>query len=76
MVHVNRRRHVPLILLPFVAIWRLLAGIILVIGRLVALILGVVFMIVGGILTLTIIGSILGIPLLIFGFLLILRGFF
>jgi hypothetical protein len=75
MAH-HHREHVPWILWPFWAIWRLLAGIILVTGRLVALILGVVFMIVGGILTLTVIGAIIGIPLLIFGFLLIVRGFF
>ncbi len=76
MTHVHNRRHTPWILWPFVALWRLLEGILLVTGRLVALILGVVFMIVGGILTVTVVGAILGIPLLIFGFMLILRGFF
>ncbi len=76
MTQVHHRRHTPWILWPFVALWRLLEGILLVTGRLVALILGVVFMIVGGILTVTVVGAILGIPLLIFGFMLILRGFF
>jgi len=42
----------------------------------VAAILGLVLMIVGVILCLTVIGAILGIPLLIFGFLLMIRGFF
>ena len=76
MTHLHHRAHVPWILWPFVALWRLLAGILLVAGRLVALILGVVFMIVGGILTVTVVGAVIGIPLLIFGLLLILRGFF
>ncbi len=61
---------------PFVALWKLVAGIIEMTGRLVAAILGLVLMIVGVILTLTIIGAIVGIPLIIFGFLLIIRGFF
>jgi hypothetical protein len=76
MEHAHHREHIPWILWPFVALWRLLAGIITVTGRLVAMILGVVFMIVGLVLTLTIVGAIVGIPLLIFGFMLILRGFF
>jgi len=54
----------------------LVAGIIEMTGRLVAAILGLVLMIVGVILTLTIIGAIVGIPLIIFGFLLMIRGFF
>ena len=66
----------PWFLWPFVAIWKLVAGIIEMTGRLVAAILGLVLMIVGVILTLTIIGAIVGIPLIIFGFLLIIRGFF
>lgn len=66
----------PWILWPFVAIWRLLATIIKLTGRLIAVILGLVFMIVGVILSTTVIGSIIGIPLVIFGALLIVRGFF
>ncbi len=45
-------------------------------GRLVAAILGLVLMIVGVLVSFTIIGLIIGIPLIIFGFLLIVRGFF
>ena len=72
----HQRRHVPWLLWPFYALWMLIAGIIRLTGRLVAVILGLVFLIVGGILTVTVIGSILGIPLMIFGFLVIVRGFF
>lgn len=64
------------ILWPFVALWKLVAGIIEVTGRLVAAILGLVLMIVGVILTVTVIGAVVGIPLIIFGFLLVIRGFF
>ncbi len=66
----------PLILWPFVALWRFVATIIEMSGRLVAAILGLVLMIVGVLVSFTIIGLIVGIPLIIFGFLLIVRGFF
>ena len=64
------------LLWPFVALWKLVAGIITLTGRLVAAILGLVFMIVGVVVSLTVIGAIIGVPLIDFGFLLILRGFF
>ena len=72
----THRQSIPWILWPFVALWRLVAGIISATGRLVAVILGVVLMIVGAVLTVTVIGAILGVPLLVFGFLLMIRGFF
>ena len=61
---------------PFVAIWRLLTLILEFTGRLVAIILGVVLMIVGVVITATVIGAIVGVPLAIFGFLLVMRGLF
>ena len=61
---------------PFVAIWRLLTLILEITGRLVAIILGVVLMIVGVVVTATVIGAIVGVPLAIFGFLLVMRGLF
>ena len=73
----TEKNHQPHWLLwPFIALWKLVAGIIAMTGRLVAAILGLALMIVGIIVSLTIIGAIVGIPLIIFGFLLILRGFF
>jgi hypothetical protein len=71
-----KKQRTSWLLWPFVALWKLLAGIIGLTGRLVAAILGLVLMIVGLIATLTVVGAIIGIPLLIFGFLLILRGLF
>jgi hypothetical protein len=59
-----------------VALWRLVAGIIQVTGRLLAIVLGVVLMIVGVVLSATIIGAVLGIPLAAFGLMLVVRGLF
>jgi hypothetical protein len=69
-------KHVPWYLWPFWAIWKLVVGIVAATGRLVAIILGLVFLIVGAVLTATVIGAIVGIPLIIFGLMLLFRGFF
>ncbi len=71
-----RRHGVHWLLLPFWALWKLIAGIVELTGRLVAVVLGFVLMLVGGILTVTVIGAIVGIPMLIIGFLLALKGMF
>jgi hypothetical protein len=59
---------------PFAAIWNLVAWIVTLTGRLVAVILGFAFLILGVILTVTVIGAIVGIPLAIIGILVIVRG--
>ncbi len=66
----------PWFLWPFVALWRLLATIVELTGRFVAMILGIVFIIVGILVSLTIVGAIVGIPLAVIGLLLLLRGIF
>jgi len=45
-------------------------------GRLVAVVLGAVLMILGGLVSLTIVGAIIGIPLAVVGLLIVLRGLF
>jgi hypothetical protein len=70
------KKHVPWLLWPFWAIWKLVIGIVAGTGRLVAVILGLVLLIVGAVLTATVIGAILGIPLIILGLLLMVRGLF
>jgi hypothetical protein len=70
------KHHIPWYLWPFAAIWKLLAVIVELTGRLVALILGIVLMLVGGLVSLTVIGAIVGIPLAIIGLLLFLKGIF
>jgi len=67
---------IPWYLWPFAAIWKLLAIIVEMTGRLVAMILGILLMIAGGIVSLTIVGAIVGIPLAIVGLLLLLKGIF
>jgi len=70
------KKHIPWYLWPFAALWKLLAVIVEMTGRFVAMVLGVIFIIVGVIVSLTIIGAIVGIPLAIIGLLLLLRGIF
>lgn len=61
---------------PFIALGKLVESIIKMTGRLVAVILGLAFLVIGFILSLTIIGAILGVPLIILGLTMIIRGFF
>jgi hypothetical protein len=73
---ITHQRHIPWYLWPFWAFWKLVAGIVLATGRLVAAILGLVFLIVGVVLAVTVVGAIVGIPFIIFGLLLMVRGLF
>jgi hypothetical protein len=72
----TEEKHVSIFVWPFYALWKLVSGILLLTGRLVAVILGLVLMIAGIILIVTVVGAIIGIPLTIIGFLLVLRGIF
>jgi hypothetical protein len=74
--HERARKKIPWYLWPFWAIWKLVIGIVAATGRLVAVILGLVFLIVGVVLTVTVVGAIVGIPFIIFGLLLMVRGLF
>ncbi len=70
------RNRTPWFLWPFVALWRLIAGILSLTGRILGIILGLVLVIGGFVLSLTIIGAVVGIPLIILGLLLMVRGLF
>ena len=72
----DSRTRVPWILWPFYAVWRLLALVLEVTGRLVGAVLGVALMAAGVVVSLTIVGAPLGIPLVALGFLLLVRSFF
>ena len=61
---------------PVVALWRLVTTILELTGRFVAMVLGLVLMLAGALVSLTIVGAIVGIPLFIIGFMLVLRGIF
>ena len=67
---------VPLLLWPFYAIWRFLTFILGVVGRLVCAALGLVLMMGGVAVTLSVIGAPVGIPLAALGFLLLVRALF
>lgn len=72
----SEEKHTPLLLWPFVAIWRLLTWILGLTERLVAVILGFLCLIVGILVSATVIGIVLGAPLIIVGAPLILQGLF
>ena len=70
------RRNTPWILWPFVAMWDLIAWIVQLAGRLLAVLLGAILMILGVLLSITVIGACLGVPVAVLGFMLVLRGLF
>ncbi|MDZ7317933.1 MAG: hypothetical protein ONB11_02170 [candidate division KSB1 bacterium] len=70
------QKHVAWIWWPFQALWNFLATILNLIGRVAATAIGVVFMIIGLVLTVTLVAAPVGIPLVILGFLLMLRSIF
>lgn len=70
------KSQIPWYLWPFAAIWKLLAIIVEMTGRFVAMVIGILLILAGIIVSLTIVGAIVGIPLAIVGLLLLLRGMF
>lgn len=72
----ENNRTTPWFLWPFTALWRLVTRILEITGRFVAVILGIALIAIGVALSLTVIGAIVGVPLALFGFLLLLRGLF
>jgi hypothetical protein len=70
----SEKRRTSCLLWPFVAVWDLVVWIVNLTGRLIAMLLGLVFLIAGVILTLTVVGAVIGIPLVAFGILLMVRG--
>ena len=69
-------RKVPLLLWPFYAIWRLLTFILKLVGRFLCAIIGLALLAVGVTITFTVIGAPVGIPIAVFGFLLLVRAIF
>jgi hypothetical protein len=72
----SENRRVPWFLWPFYVLWRLLTLILNATGRLVLAVVGIALMVVGLVISLTVVGAPVGIPLAILGFLLLLRAFF
>ncbi|MCL2569279.1 MAG: hypothetical protein FWE12_07640 [Oscillospiraceae bacterium] len=65
-----------LLLLPFRIVWGLIAFLFSLMGIFLAIILGLVLLGSGVVLTMTVVGAIFGIPLILLGLGLILFGFF
>ena len=61
---------------PFAAVWKLLATILVITGRILGIILAMALMAVGITLTMTVAGAPAGIPVAILGFLLMIRSVF
>ncbi len=69
-------RRVPLLLWPFYALMQLVIWILKMTGRLLGFILGIVFVVVGVLLSMTLIGAIFGVPLAILGVMLAFKSLF
>jgi len=72
----NNAQNTPWLIWPFKALIDLIEGIIKLTGRLVAAAIGVAIMIVGVVLTALVITAPFGIPMIVIGFLLMVRGIF
>ena len=72
----SKSKSVSGIFWPFVAVWRLVTFILEMTSRLMAILLGVLLMAGGVLINLTVLGAVVGIPLALFGLLLVLRGLF
>lgn len=69
-------RKVPLLLWPFYALMQLVIWILKVTGRLIGFILGILLIVAGVLLCMTLIGAILGVPLAILGVMLAFKSLF
>jgi len=69
-------RNVPILLWPFYAIWRLVTLVLELVGRMLCAVLGLGIMAAGVVITMSVVAAPIGIPLAIFGFLLIIRALF
>ncbi len=72
----TKKRKIPWFLMPLVWMGDLLGWILNLTGRLITALLGMTFLGIGLLLTVTLVAAPLGVPLAIFGFLLLLRSLF
>ena len=67
---------VPWLLWPFYAVWRLLTFVLSITGRLICVLLGIVLMMGGVAISMSVVAAPIGIPLTALGFLLVIRALF
>jgi hypothetical protein len=72
----SARHSVPWIFWPIAAVWDLLAFVLRLAGRLITGVIGLVLLMAGVLLSFTIVGAPIGIPLAIVGVLLLFRSLF
>ncbi len=72
----TQHRKTSIVFFPFVIVWTLFSFFMKLTGRVVSAIIGFGFMIVGITLSVTLVAAPVGIPLAVFGFLLMLRSVF
>jgi hypothetical protein len=72
----SKERRVPWLLWPLYALWRLVGLVFEATGRVLCALLGLMLLGLGAVLSLTLIGVPVGVPLAVLGFLLILRAIF
>lgn len=70
------KRKVPLLLWPFVALWRLLGLLLNVTSRIVCALLGLALMVAGVAIAMTVVAAPVGVALSALGFLLLVRALF
>ncbi len=75
-MNTSAERNVPWVLWPVYAVWKLLTFILNITGRIICAILGLLIMAAGVAVSLSIVGAIVGIPLIAFGFLMTVRALF
>ena len=76
MTSMALRHRTPWILWPLAVLWDAMAFMLTILGRLLTAITGFLLMAVGVLITLTVVGAPLGVPLACLGFLLLIRSIF
>lgn len=66
----------PWFLWPFALLWGLVTTVLKLVGRILCAVLGLALMMVGVLLMMTIVGAWVGVPLAVFGLLLLVRALF
>lgn len=69
-------RNVPILLWPFYAVWRVLTFVLRLVGRFLCAMIGIALMAAGVAITITVVAAPIGIPIAVFGFLLVIRALF
>ena len=72
----NDEKRIPWILWPFYAVWRVVSFIFELTGRIICAMIGLALMAAGIAITISIVAAPVGIPIVAFGFLLLVRALF